>query len=163
MASAKKQTHGFNFPFNRFTRRSQGAVARRRVDLRQNSSAASNFRLETLEPRILLSADPILEPDTLIAPLVIETTPEEPTITFEGSALTSEGSGQALTGAESLDIDANTAATEADGQLIIRYLFGLRGEALTTGLVDLAQGLRTDPQEIVDFLRKGCAPIRKKS
>lgn len=51
-----------------------------------------------------------------------------------------------------LDVDANNQADAfTDGMLILRYLFGFTGQALTNGVVDPA-GSRTEPQAIIDFL-----------
>ncbi len=52
-----------------------------------------------------------------------------------------------------LDIDDDgEISTDTDGQLILRYLFGLRGDALVSGVVDLVNGTRVDSQDIVDYL-----------
>lgn len=51
-----------------------------------------------------------------------------------------------------LDVDGNNQADAfTDGMLILRYLFGFKGESLTRGVVDPA-GSRTEPQVIIDFL-----------
>ena len=108
----------------------------------------TRYSLELLEPRILLNADPlpVLPLEDLTASMEIEPS-SEMAITH---SLESPLPVPIFTG--SLDVDNNSLATQEDGLIILHYLFGLRGEALTTGLVDLQQGQRTDPQQIVDFL-----------
>ncbi|MEQ1628183.1 MAG: Ig-like domain-containing protein, partial [Nitrospira sp.] len=90
------------------------------------------FRLELLEPRVLLSATPT----EVVAPQEVVT-----------AALT--GPANALA---NLDVDLNGQADAlSDGILMIRHLFGFTGSALTTGAVDPA-GQRTDPAAISSYL-----------
>jgi hypothetical protein len=59
-----------------------------------------------------------------------------------------------------LDIDANNQADAlTDGILVVRYLFGFRGETLTNGAVD-PSGARTGSSEISDYLEQCIAPTR---
>ena len=52
----------------------------------------------------------------------------------------------------SLDVDRNgVAEAQTDGQIILRFLFGLRGSALTNGVVG-GGAHRTDPAELANFL-----------
>ena len=50
-----------------------------------------------------------------------------------------------------IDDDSNVDAL-TDGLLVLRYLFGLRGEALTAGVVDLEEGNRTTVKQIENYL-----------
>jgi len=107
---------------------------RRQASLRQQIGSApgarrsSRFVLESLEPRLLLSATPT----ELLAPQ--DLTPAA--VTGPAIALAN------------LDVDLNgTADALSDGILIIRHLFGFTGSALTDGAVDPA-GQRTDPAAI---------------
>ncbi len=52
-----------------------------------------------------------------------------------------------------LDVDGNGEISEPfDGQVILRYLFGLRGDALVDGVVDLVNGTRTTSEAVVSYL-----------
>ena len=96
------------------------------------TSLASRFTLETLEPRLLLSATPT---EVTAAQAL-----EPAVITVPAGAL------------PSLDVDLNGQADAlSDGILIIRHLFGFTGAALTNGVVDSA-GQRTDPTAIQNYL-----------
>src|ERR1051326_8857314 len=101
--------------FRSHVRQWQQACWRRRTQLKR----APRFTLETLEPRVLLSATPTE---------VVTTQP------IEAAAVTvPQGS------LPSLDVDLNgTADALTDGLLIVRYLFGFTGTALTNGVVDPA-------------------------
>jgi len=95
-------------------------------------SLASRFTLESLEPRLLLSATPTE---------VIATQALEPAaITVPVGSL------------PNFDVDLNGQADAlSDGIVIIRHLFGFTGNALTDGAVDSA-GQRTDPTAIQNYL-----------
>ncbi|NOT96222.1 MAG: LEPR-XLL domain-containing protein, partial [Nitrospira sp.] len=96
------------------------------------TSLASRFTLETLEPRLLLSASPT---EVTAAQAL-----EPAAITVPAGAL------------PSLDVDLNGQADAlSDGILIIRHLFGFTGNALTDGVVDPG-GQRTDPTAIHNYL-----------
>lgn len=112
------------------------------------SPQATAFHLEPLEPRILLSADvlPTIDLEEPLNSVLVEVFVEPSTVnSLESTLPVPVFSG-------SLDVDDNSLATEEDGLIILRYLFGVRGDALITGLVDLDQGQRTEPQQIVNFL-----------
>src|SRR6267143_665590 len=92
------------------------------------------FRLELLEPRVLLSATPT----ELVTPQDVTTA----AVTGPANALAN------------LDVDLNgTADALSDGIVIIRHLFGFTGSALTNGAVDPA-GQRTDPTAISTYLNQ---------
>jgi hypothetical protein len=92
----------------------------------------NRFTLETLEPRLLLSATP--------TEVVVDQALEPAAITVPAGSL------------PSLDVDLNGQADAlSDGIVIIRRLFGFTGNALTDGAVDPA-GQRTDPTAIQQYL-----------
>ena len=92
----------------------------------------SRFTLESLEPRVLLSASPTEVP--------VSQALEPAAVTVPQGNL------------PSLDVDLNgTADALTDGIVIIRHLFGFSGQALTNGAVDPA-GQRTDPTAIRNYL-----------
>ena len=52
-----------------------------------------------------------------------------------------------------LDVDGNGVASgRSDGVVMIRYLLGLRGDALISGAVDLEEGTRTTPEAIEGYV-----------
>src|SRR5690348_12009243 len=115
--------------FRSHVRQWRCAHFRRRDQLKR----APRFTVEALEPRVLLSATP--------SELVTTQQPIEPAaVTVPQGNL------------PSLDVDLNgTADALTDGLLIVRYLFGFTGTALTNGVVDPA-GHRTDPTAITTYL-----------
>jgi hypothetical protein len=114
--------------FRSHVRQWQHAYFHRRRQVRRER----RFALEALEPRLLLSATPTE---------VVATQP------IEAAAVTvPQGN------LPSIDVDLNgTADALTDGLLIVRYLFGFTGTALTNGLVDPGGG-RTDPTAIKQYL-----------
>ena len=93
---------------------------------------ASLFTLESLEPRLLLSATPT----EVITPQALTTA----AVTVPNGTL------------PNLDVDLNGQADAlSDGIVIIRHLFGFTGTALTDGAVDPG-GQRTDPTAIQNYL-----------
>src|SRR5690242_14361664 len=114
--------------FRERVRKWRHACFRRRREL----SRERRFALEALEPRLLLSATPTE---------VVTPQPIEPAaVTVQQGNISS------------LDVDLNgTADALTDGLLIVRYLFGFPGTALTNGVVDPA-GQRTDPTAITTYL-----------
>ncbi len=99
---------------------------------RSHARREQRFVLEALEPRVMLSAT---------------STEVITTQQLESAAVTvPQGN------LPSLDVDLNGQADAlSDGILIVRYLFGFTGNALTDGAVDLA-GQRTDPTAIQNYL-----------
>src|SRR5690348_16538005 len=98
----------------------------------RRTTRPSALLFEPLEPRVLLSATP----NDVVAPQDLTT-----------AAVT--GSPNAL---PNLDVDLNGHADAlTDGLLIVRYLFGFTGTALTNGVVD-PTGQRTDPTAITTYL-----------
>jgi hypothetical protein len=96
---------------------------------------ASQFFIESLEPRLLLSATPV----EVVAP-------QESTALEPAAVIIHAGS------LPSLDVDLNGQADAlSDGVIILRHLFGFTGTALTNGVID-PSGLRTDPAEIASYL-----------
>src|SRR5690349_13909167 len=115
--------------FRERVRKWRHASFRQRTQLRRER----RFALEALEPRVLLSATPN-EAVTAQQPI------EPAAVTVPQGNL------------PSLDVDLNGAADAlTDGLLIVRYLFGFTGTALTNGVVDPA-GHRTDPTAITTYL-----------
>ena len=52
-----------------------------------------------------------------------------------------------------LDVDDDSKVDAlSDGLLILRYLFGLRGETLVSGVVNLEEGNRTNADQIEEYL-----------
>ncbi len=69
------------------------------------------------------------------------------TVPISGAATVSATFALSTIGTRILDIDASTAyLPESDGMLVLRYLFGLRGTALTTGVLGTGAVRTGDPQ-----------------
>jgi trimeric autotransporter adhesin len=74
------------------------------------------------------------------------------TVTISGAKAVSATFAASPVGPRILDINNDNAyLPESDGVLVLRYLFGLRGAALTNGLS--LTGSRTDPTQIETYLR----------
>ena len=74
------------------------------------------------------------------------------TVTLNGARSVTATFAAAAVGTRILDINNdNQYLPESDGVLVLRYMFGLRGAALTNGLT--LGGTRTDPTQIENYLR----------
>lgn len=138
-------------PVNRKKRRFWESWKRRERCIAVPLNKSVVYQVESLEPRILLSGDPLLVPvgEDLVSPLVEEPisevqVQEQPVVAADFSLTT-----------RSLDVDQDGEVTvEEDATLILRHLFGLRGQALVDGAVDTVNGLRQDATAITEFLTK---------
>ena len=149
MIKSEQLFDSMSHTWNRLTRRATEAKRRRQRQCHVTSKSSWTYRIEPLEPRILLSADilPVSEPDELTG-----TIDPTPTVELQSQAVVAASIEQATLTESSLDVDDNGEVNDADAQLIIRHLFGIRGPALTNSLVDIVNGQRIDPQAIQDYL-----------
>ena len=97
---------------------------------------ASQFFIESLEPRLLLSVTPM----EAVAPQEVAVVESAIVVVLEPGPL------------PNLDIDLNgTLDALTDGVVLLRHLLGFTGNTITNGVVDPA-GRRTDPAQITDYL-----------
>ena len=139
-------------PLNRKKRRFWESWRRQKSSSSDLSVRSHIYHMESLEPRILLSGDPLLVPvgEDLVSPLVEESVSE---VQVQEQTVAAAAAFSLTT--RSLDVDQDGEVTvEEDATLILRHLFGLTGQALVDGAVDTVNGLRQDATAITDFLTK---------
>ncbi|MDH5564995.1 MAG: LEPR-XLL domain-containing protein, partial [Nitrospirota bacterium] len=147
-----KPFEAFTYPSNRKSRRFLQSWKPRKASAVDRSERANVYRMESLEPRVLLSAEPLLllDGEELVSSLI-----EEPASEMQTSEQALAPAAAISLTTRSLDVDQDGEVTvEQDATLILRHLFGLRGQALVDGAVDTVNGLRQDATAITEFLTK---------